>query len=141
MSSDSSLRFQGEEGHHLELRLLSTPDDPSGDLLVLATVETSGFRGAIDCWIQREAWESFATDLARLEETRQGRAAVAAISPGELEIEVRSTDRAGHVAIGGLLGTRTSGSVVVLEFSPIAFDPSTLADCVRIARAWTGATS
>ena len=56
------------------------------------------------CWVDLRALVAFAEQLRVLEERRQGSAALESMSPGELRLEVRSTDRAGHVAAVGQVG-------------------------------------
>ena len=136
------LRFEDVfSGDFVELRLAGGDDDDdhSGDLLILARVQTAGFTAEVDSWFLRPQWDAFYCELTQLEKARQGNASLEAISPGELKLELQSTDRAGHMAIGGMIGTDMGNSCVRMTFSPVPFDPSSLPSLVRIARSWTGA--
>lgn len=127
------LRFEdAPPGDFVELRLVyETPE-----LVIVARVRTCGFAAVVESMILRPEWDSFCAGLKQLEKNRQGSATLEAISPGELELEVRSTNRAGQMAIGGLIGTDLSGSRVRMTFSPIPFDPSSLPQLVRVAQSW-----
>ena len=103
-------------------------------MLVEVEVRRAGFRGATETWVQREAWMGFAQDLTVLDQRRQGEAQVVSISPGELELVVKSVDRSGHVAVTGKIGVRSFDREVCLAFSPMAFDPSQLPEVARAAR-------
>ncbi|MFT5357352.1 MAG: hypothetical protein ACI9KE_004586 [Polyangiales bacterium] len=133
------LRFEDVlSGDFVEVRLAGGDDDDrAADLLILARVRTSGFTAEIDSWIIRGAWDAFCTELKQLEKTRQGKASLEAISPGELKLDVQSTNRAGHMAIGGLVGTDMGDSHVRMTFSPVPFDPTALPELVRTAHSWT----
>lgn len=108
-------------------------DDVSGDFLVLVEVRRHGFSGRIDTWILRDTLGAFVRDVARLEETRRGSATLESISPGELRLEIRATDSAGHMAIGGTIGYRSFDGETALAFAPFDFDPSMLPELVRQA--------
>ncbi len=110
------------------------------DVLLLARARFRGFSAEIDCWVQRVAWLAFAQDLTVLEERRQGEARLESMSPGELAMVVRSTDRAGHMGVEGTLGSRGYDHTASLQFGVLAFDPSRLPAFAYGARAITDAT-
>jgi hypothetical protein len=56
------------------------------------------------CWVSLPELVAFAEQLRVLEERRQGSAVLGSMSPGELRLEIRTTDRAGHVAVVGQIG-------------------------------------
>jgi hypothetical protein len=101
-------------------------------------VRHGDFAGAAHVWVQVREWERFTEELARLEKDRQGEAAVEGVSPGELRLTVRSTDRLGHVAVEGLLGRRGVERTTALSFSRIEFDPTVLPAFLRAAREIAG---
>ena len=80
-----------------------SPD--AGDTRFAVRVRVIGkdtvFTGETWCWVGRRVRSAFAQRLRELEERRQGSAALESMSLGELKLEVRSTDRAGHVAAFG----------------------------------------
>ena len=113
--------------------------EPSGDdILVIVEVKCPGFNGLIDTWIIRKAWISFCSQLAELEERRQGQATVESISPKELRLTIRSIDRTGHMGVDGELGYRGSQGETQLGFSTMEFDPSILKVLVSEARQIAG---
>ena len=129
------MRIPFESGDHLSINRA----DPSvEDLLVVVDVRTRGFTGHIDTWILRAAWLDFCERLELLEAHRQGDAIVESISPGELRLTFRSTDRAGHMAVEGSIGHRGTLGEVLLTFSPVPFDPSALPGLLRDAREIAG---
>lgn len=126
----SVLRFDGEGGDFVEVALAQMADD---DLLLSVQVSRSGFGGTVETWVHRQAWIDFANALERLEHTRQGEARLPGLEATELELRVASVDRAGHIAISGML-CLTGDDVVRLEFSAIRFDPSQLMVALRAMR-------
>ena len=109
-------------------------DGPSGDILVVVEVRCRGFTARIDTWVVREAWAAFCEQLDKLEESRQGSATVESISPKELRLTIRSTDRAGHMGIEGFVGYRGTFGETLLLFSVLPVDPSSLPQLARDAR-------
>lgn len=138
MTSPPPLRFDANDADgsrdFVELSL-ALGDELPADLLITVRVQTTGFTAVVDTWIARGSWDSFCDGLAELEKTRQGKTSLESISPGELELSVRSTSRAGSMAIEGLVGTRTR-SEVRMAFSPLPFCPTALPELAQRARAW-----
>jgi hypothetical protein len=129
------MRVSSESGDYLSIDRA----DPSGaDILVVVDVRTRGFTGRIDTWILRRAWLHFCDELSLLEGRREGAATVESISPKELRLIFRATDRAGHMAVEGFIGYRGTLGEVLLSFSPIPFDPTTLPTIFREAREIAG---
>ena len=129
------MRISCDSDYYLSIERAEPSDD---DLLVIVEVRCSGFNGRIDTWISRETWIEFCNQLRVLAERRQGEATIESISPNELRLTVRSIDRAGHMAIEGLLGYRGVHGETLLTFSPMSFDPSTLPTLLAEARAIAG---
>jgi hypothetical protein len=97
-------------------------------------IRQGSFAGAAHVWVEAREWERFVESLAALERDRRGEAAVEAMSPGELRLSFRSTDRLGHVAVEGALGKRGPVQTTSLSFSAIEFDPTLLPELLRAAR-------
>jgi hypothetical protein len=77
----------------------------AGDLRLHVRVAFSTFRGEYDeVWVEAPAFRAFLSELQTLEERRQGSATLRSMSPGELLLQVHSTDRAGHMGVTGQLG-------------------------------------
>src|SRR5262245_29285611 len=96
----------GDSFVELDLVERTPPTLPgSGDLRLHIQVAQSTFRGEYDgVWVAAPAFRDFLSELQTLVTSRQGSAQLESMSPGELILEVRSTDRAGHMAASGQLG-------------------------------------
>jgi hypothetical protein len=105
------------------------------DVLLRVRARYHGFAAEVEVWVERAAWLGFTQDLVILEERRQGEARVGGSSPEELNIVVRSVDRAGHMGVEGVLGARGYGYSASLQFGVLVFDPSQLPAFVHEARA------
>ena len=127
------MRFVSDSGDFVSI---ARADDggPSDDILVVLEVRCLGFTGRIDTWISRTAWAAFCNELEDLELNRQGAASVESISPKELRLTVRSTDRSGHMGVEGFVGYRGTRGEASLSFSVLPFDPSSLPQLARDAR-------
>jgi hypothetical protein len=75
-----------------------------GDTRFSVRVRCNSFSGETTGYIEAGKLREFAEELRRVEEARRGAAAVESMSPGELLLEVRITDRAGHAAVIGQVG-------------------------------------
>lgn len=125
-----TMKLWSDDGDLLELEVSGSSSD-TDDVLLVARLRYSGFACTSDAWISQEQWLHFSDTLLGLERQRQGEARLASISPGELELVVRSTDRAGHMCVEGRLGVRTHLREVSLRFSALRFDPSQLVGLAR----------
>lgn len=98
----------GDDANFVEvLRAERTPQGlpGAGDLRLHVRVAFSTFRGEYDgVWVEAPAFRAFLSELQALEERRQGSATLRSMSPGELILQVHSTDRAGHMGVTGQLG-------------------------------------
>jgi hypothetical protein len=98
----------GEDYLELAVTDRSTGVDDAGDTRFAVRVRVSAhdtvFSAQTWCWVGLSVLAAFAEQLRALEERRQGSAALESLSPGEFRLEVRSTDRAGHVAVIGQVG-------------------------------------
>jgi hypothetical protein len=76
-----------------------------GDTRFAVRVRISGINTVFTAeglrWVELRALVAFSEQLRVLEERRQGSASLESMSPGELQLQIRSTDRAGHMAAIG----------------------------------------
>ena len=103
-----------------------TAQSTGGDIRLSVRVHYGQFAGAADPWVLLEVWDAFLAELRTLERRRHGEARVRSLSPGELVLRIFATDRAGHLAVEGEVGTLRVGREALLRFGPISFDPSLL---------------
>jgi len=99
------------------------------------TSHDTAFTAETWCYVELRVLAAFAEQLRRLEESRQGSAVLESMTPGELCLEIRITDRAGLVAAFGQVGHhcyRGTGQALwtVLPFA-IPFCPTELPSLVR----------
>ncbi len=134
------MKLTSENGDLLELEAANDGTD-AHDILLVVRARFHGFAAEVDVWVQREAWMGFTQDLVVLEERRQGEARLESLSPGELSVVVRSTDRAGHMGAEGTLATQGYDYQARMQFQVLAFDPSQLPVFVHGARAIAQAKS
>lgn len=106
----------------------------NSDLYVGVRVMSNGFTGANDLWLYAPDIHRFCNALRQLEETRSGEAKLASISPGELELTVKSIDSRGHMAVVGKTGYEIIGEngsfTHSVEFG-FEIDPSQLVMALR----------
>lgn len=119
------------EGVDIELLDVDTHPAVAGNLHIRVSVRTNEFLGHSEALILHDAWPVFIRELGEFEKTRQGSVTLKGVDANALRLTLRSTDRSGHMAIDGLVGLRTGVREVILQFSPIEFDPSTLAGILR----------
>jgi hypothetical protein len=109
--------------------------DARFDVHVCIRDGTSAFSGNSWAWVEMAVLVEFTDQLRKLEESRSGQATLVAMSPGELELEIRNTDLLGHMAVfgkvehdcyGGIDGPHRSG----IQFG-IPFDPGELPGLLR----------
>src|SRR4051812_35109063 len=109
------MKLGADDGDFLEI---SAADSGGGafDVLLIVGARFRGFTASIDVWVSRTAWMAFVQELVVLEECRQGWATLEGISPGELSLVIRSTDRAGHMGVEATLGARGYDYRTSLQF-------------------------
>jgi hypothetical protein len=127
------MRFASDRGDFVSLE--RHYEASSTDLLISVAVQWRDFAGRVQVWIVRQAWFDFCEQLTRLESERRGSATVESMSPKELRLSIRSTDRAGHMTVDGHIGYRGVFGETLLLFAPIDFDPTVLPQLVREAHA------
>lgn len=128
------MKLGSDEGDFLEIATTDSSTD-AFDVLVIVRARFHGFTAEVDVWVDRATWLGFTQELLILEEHRQGTARLESISPGELSVVIRSTDRAGHMGVEGTIGTSGYDYTASLQFGVLAFDPSQLPAFVHGARA------
>lgn len=103
----------------------------AGDARLVISVRVANnqalFTGQLPVWIDALALGNFVSQLEKLNETRNGSAILDSLSPGELRLEIRNTDRSGHMAALGHIGRRFSpgGQDSVINFD-VPFCPTEL---------------
>jgi hypothetical protein len=127
------MKMCGENGDFLEIERAASDVD-GYDIWLRVCVQFRGFSAEIDTWVLRAAWLGFAQHLGVLEERRQGEAKLEGMSPDELSITIRSTDRAGHMGVEGTVGARSHNYIASLQIAVLVFDPSQLPALVHDAR-------
>lgn len=106
-----------------------------GDAYVTIRVQSKGFSGHNDLWVQAEAMQSFCSALLILEKNLQGEAHLEAVSPGELALKVHSVNSRGGVGVVGTTGyqvqddNRAYWHAVSFGFE---FEPSQLSVAVQL---------
>ncbi len=103
MTDESVLRF-GTQDNFVEISAV-VERDPSlqshGDVRLSIGVQSYGFNGCNALWVDRHVLRMFAGQLAKLERSLAGEAKLNSMSPGELELTVRSVSPLGHIAVMG----------------------------------------
>lgn len=103
------------------------------DAYITIRVQSSGFSGSNDLWVNGADFKSFCRQLVELEKSRKGEARLSSISPDELSLTIKSIDSLGRVAVVGdtgysvHIGQQTDEHRVTFGFE---FDPSQLAAAV-----------
>lgn len=111
----------------------------AGDIQFSVQVRVSGMNTIFTteslCWVELRALVAFAEQLRVFAERRQGSAVLESMSPGELRMEVCTTDRAGPVAVIGQVGRWLGAGRGEPYWSAVAFRvpfcPSELPALVR----------
>jgi hypothetical protein len=102
------LVWDGEDYLEVTVGERSTAVHDAGDTRFAVRVRVSALSAVLTaeamCWVALPALIRFAEQLRVLEERRQGSATLESMSPNELRLEIRITDKAGHVAVAGQVG-------------------------------------
>ena len=98
-------------------------------------VSSSGFSGHTDTFVV--GFPDFCKGLISLEQARTCETVLKSVSPGELELKVRSVDRKGHMAVEGVVGYHLLGETGTLYWHAVhfgfEFDPSQLIEAVDVS--------
>jgi len=88
------LRLENHEDFvEIDLASQGQADLPSqGDGYLTIRVASAGFAGRNNVWVQADSLRSFCRALIALERDRRGEAIMESISPGELNLRIRSVD-------------------------------------------------
>ncbi len=125
-TADMSIHVAFEDESSLELEVAFADPDP----YLVVRLQLPGFSACTETYVLESGWSSFLRELQSLEATRQGEATVESISPGELQLRIRSLDRAGHMGIEGLIGMRGPRNEFRFTFDALEFDPTRLPSLV-----------
>jgi hypothetical protein len=97
----------------------------SGDtqFRILAQIGSANATFSADCsaWVSAPNLITFLEQLRLLEETRKGAAVLESMSPGELRLEIRPHDCAGHMAASGQVGQWVYNRTGERHWSVVAF--------------------
>lgn len=126
------MRISGANGATIDI---DAAGDGDGDCHVTVAVSVEGFAGTTTTFVVGDAWRGFVSQVVALDASRRGAAVLESVSPGEVRLTVRATDRAGHMAVEGSIGVRDAFRKIALTFSPIEFEPTELPRIVRELRA------
>ena len=106
------------------------------DARVGVRIKSAGFSAQNDVWVHVDALREFCRRLVALEESRKGVAILRSLSPGELDLSVRSVSGVGAMSVTGSCAysvPRPHGAILHrLEFG-FEFDPSQLISAAAIA--------
>ena len=80
-----------------------------GDAYITLIARSRGFTGHNDLWVLGSEMVAFCQQLLRLNQALKGEARLTGISPGELEVKVRSVSSGGHIAVEGATGYHVQG--------------------------------
>lgn len=106
-----------------------------GDAYMTVRINSAGFKGHNDLWVDARALRKFCSDLLRLAAKRQGAAKIEGMSPNEMEIVIRSIDHSGHMVVEGMTGyevQRERGTRRHSVSFGFEFDPSQLNEVERL---------
>lgn len=91
-------------------------------------------------WIEQDALERFVGELQRVERTRRGKSGLESMSPGDLLLEIKTVDSAGHLVVALKLGRVGQVGSEVQRFSmegSFEIDPGSIPSAVLEVRALT----
>ena len=130
----STMELKGDKGQSLVIERSGFGEPGTladRDLLLNVTVKIRGYSAADHAWVVANDWCEFLSELRALERLRKGHATLHGASPRNLELTIKATDHAGHMAVSGFLGRDTpDGFAQKLEFG-FAFDAGMLPTVVR----------
>jgi hypothetical protein len=112
LATMSTVRFAGErEKSFVEVELLEVAEAAyaPGDALLGVRMQSSGFTGSAEVWVQREQLRQFCACLIALNGSLRGEARLESISPEELELKVLTVSSRGHIAVEGKVGRYAYG--------------------------------
>ena len=132
------IRFHDQKDYfELELTMQEVGGTPAeGDAYMTVKIDSAGFRGHNDLWVDARALRRFCTDLLHLAAKRRGSAKIEGMSPNEMEIVVRSIDYSGHMVVEGTTGyevQREHGTRRHSVTFGFEFDPSQLNEVERVS--------
>ena len=132
------IRFHDQTDYfELDLAKQEGSETPAeGDAYITLKIVSAGFAGHNDLWVDARSLRMFCSDILQLAKKRQGSARIEGISPGELEITVRSIDRSGHMVVEGTAGyqvRRERGRRHHSVTFGFEFDPSQLNDVEKVS--------
>ena len=88
----------------LDVEIDDSTTPSRGDARVVAATTSSTFSGRGNGWVSQHGMERFCEALIALEHSLRGEAKLQSMSPGAVELLIRSVTSRGHVAVEGKLG-------------------------------------
>ncbi len=121
----------------IELTILEAIDSPesAGDARLNVEVQSSGFRGIGNVWVDADSLRQFCGELVKLEMTRSGEARLDSMSPSELMLIIKAVDSLGHLGIFGSVGRHVHaehGSILHSVTFGFEFDPNLLREASNV---------
>ena len=128
-----------DKKNFIEINLLCMEQDKSlpsyGDAYISISVESNGFAGKNDLWVDMASLISFCKGLSELERNRKGETCLTSMSPNELDLKVHSLNSRGHIGVSGKTSynvlSENASFIHSLEFG-FEFDPSQLIDAINV---------
>jgi hypothetical protein len=128
-----------DKSNFIEISLIDMEQDKSlpsyGDAYISISVESNGFSGKNNLWVESGAISSFCIDLSDLERNRKGEANLTSMSPNELTLKVYFFNSRGHIGVSGKTSYNALSENASFKHSVefgFEFDPSQLLDAVDV---------
>lgn len=130
-SSDGTLRIEA-------VSPAASESSRPGDVSILVDIQSCGFSGRATVWLGSDDLDGFVRQLETLERARRGTATLRSLSPGALDLQLKSVNARGGMAVEG----RLEHSFHTGEARPyrhgvsfgFEFDPFTLPEIVAFFR-------
>ena len=136
------IRFDNEEDF-VEIDIADSESDNTGDRYLTIKVQSAGFCGANDLWIHGAEFKAFCSGIIAVEEKRQGQVTLKSISPGELDLTIKSVSSLGHFVIVGVTGYEVQREHAMIDHSisfGFEFDPGQLYNASKVTWVTEAAT-
>ena len=75
-----------------------------GDAYISAVVNSHGFSGQSDAHIENNEFKEFCKNLLILQNSLKGKTKLCSMSPDEIDIEIKPSDKLGHMSVSGKIG-------------------------------------
>lgn len=75
-----------------------------GDAYISASVASQGFSGKSDAHVVCQEFKHFCKSLLNLQTSLKGKAEFNSITPNEIKVEIKPSDKLGHMSVSGEIG-------------------------------------